>query len=203
MLNLTRSSTPTAAQLVNQVVKNHHIAMSEEEKKPTKHVVWHAAGAGKSSSLYSKVLVDLLLERSSPSLYWNLANLFPRGTAERKKSLEEEKHALVKQLLESDIDPVAFDVLLSNEINRRLKVRFGVAFLVLTFLFTVASYAIVACDGIFKWGIAEIAITALIIETPIQFVGLLYIIARNLFPNTAQDETKQLNGKFTRAPQEE
>ena len=41
--------------------------------------------------------------------------------AEYRKSLEEKKIEVVKQLLESDIDPKMFDVLLENEIDRRLK----------------------------------------------------------------------------------
>ena len=44
-------------------------------------------------------------------------------------------------------------MLIQNEVDRRLKVRFGITFLVLTFLFTTASYAIVILDGIYKWDI--------------------------------------------------
>lgn len=144
---------------------------------------------GKYSHLYTRILANSLLDSSIPSSV--LLSLFSKEEREKKKSLEEEKHALVKQLLESDIDPVAFDVLLSNEINRRLKVRFGVAFLVLTSLFTASSYAIVILDGIYGWHISAAAITGLIIETPIQFAGLLYIIARNLFPSSpAEDSAK-------------
>ncbi|MCE9684625.1 hypothetical protein LZP73_00105 [Shewanella sp. AS16] len=142
---------------------------------------------GKSSPAFTKVLVDYLWEKSTPSIYSEFLSLFSSKAKDRKRSLEEEKHTLVKELLESDIDPVAFDVLLSNEINRRLKVRFGVAFLILTLLFTAASYAIVILDGVYNWGISEIAITALVIETPIQFIGLLYIIARNLFPSAGNE----------------
>ena len=93
----------------------------------------------------------------------------------------------MKELTDSGIDLVVFDTLLSNEIDRRLKTRFGLAFLALTFLFTAASYSIVIFDGIYEWKISEVAITALIIETPIQFIGLLYIIARNLFPHSEKN----------------
>lgn len=105
-------------------------------------------------------------------------------SSEKKKSLTEEKTELMKELAKLDVDPETFDALLTNELDRKLKVNFGVAFLVLTCLFTIASYAIVIFDAILDWGISEIAITALIIETPIQFIGLLYIIARNLFPQS-------------------
>jgi hypothetical protein len=103
---------------------------------------------------------------------------------ERKKSLAEEKTKLMRELAKLDVDPETFDTLLTNELDRKLKVNFGIAFLVLTCLFTVVSYAIVILDAIYNWKISEIAITALIIETPIQFIGLLYIIARNLFPQS-------------------
>jgi hypothetical protein len=101
----------------------------------------------------------------------------------RDKSLEQEKSELVAKLLAAGIEPLVFDALLSNEIDRRLKTRFGVAFVVLTFLFTSASYAIIVLNGPMALNISSQAITGLIIETPIQFVGLLYIIARNLFPD--------------------
>lgn len=146
-------------------------------------------GSGKTSYLFTKYLIDSIWRASTPSISSEIFSLFSESAKEKKKSIEEEKHLLVKQLLESDIDPAAFDVLLSNETNRRLKVRFGIAFLVLTLLFTATSYAIVVLDGIYDWGISDIAITALIIETPIQFVGLLYIIARNLFPNSGSEQS--------------
>jgi len=90
----------------------------------------------------------------------------------------------MRELAKLDVDPETFDALLTNELDRKLKVNFGAAFLVLTCLFTVASFALVILDSIYSWSISEIAITALIIETPIQFIGLLYIIARNLFPQS-------------------
>ena len=109
---------------------------------------------------------------------------------ERQKTVTEELTVRVKALIEAGIDPVAFDVLISNELNRKLKVQFGKIFLFLTFLFTAASYSIVILDGIYKWNISQVAITALIIETPIQFIGLLYIIARNLFPQRNEEPDK-------------
>jgi len=154
----------------------------------------------KPTDLLAKTLLDAIEFR--PSLFGigiNIHRLFNGRAkvgrrnllAEDRKSVEERKIDVVKQLLESDIDPGLFDVLLQNEVDRRLKIRFGVTFLVLTFLFTTASYAIVILDGVFKWNISEFAITALIIETPIQFIGLLYIIARNLFPQTNGKNTNQ------------
>ena len=141
-----------------------------------------------SSVLLAKTILDAIEFR--PSFFGFSINFKALGETikgkgeEYRKSLEERKILIVKQLLESDIDPQIFDVLIQNEVDRRLKIRFGVAFLVLTFLFTTASYAIVILDGIYKWNIFQVAITALIIETPLQFIGLLYIIARNLFPQS-------------------
>jgi len=101
-----------------------------------------------------------------------------------KKTTEQLKADLVKDLLRSGVDPALFDSLLSNEINRRLKVRFGVFFLVITFVFTAASYSIVILNSVCGWKISDVAITSLIIQAPIQLIGLLYIVARNLFPST-------------------
>ncbi len=121
----------------------------------------------------AKILADIAL-KSGESLF---------SSKDAEKTLEERKTILVQQLMSSGIDPAAFDVLIANEINRKLKTQFGVVFLVFTFLFTAASYAIVVLDGALRWGISPMAITALVVETPIQFVGLLYVIARNLFPH--------------------
>lgn len=161
---------------------------SKAEEKPTKRQT--------APAFLAKVLLDTL--EVQPKLFGvsiNISKLvkeslkgrgaeYRKSLQEKRKSLEERKIGIVKQLLESDIDPNLFDVLLQNELDRRLKVRFGFAFLVLTVLFTAASYAIVICDGVYNWDISETAITALVIETPMQFIGLLYIIARNLFPHT-------------------
>jgi len=66
------------------------------------------------------------------------------------KSLEDEKSDLVSKLLAAGIDPLVFDVLLSNEIDRRLKTRFGITFIILTSLFTAASYFIVVANGLME-----------------------------------------------------
>jgi hypothetical protein len=89
---------------------------------------------------------------------------------------------LLKSLTEAGVDPQLFDRLLSTEVDRMLKVRFGVAFFIATIVFTLLSFAVIVLNSVWKWGINDIAITGLIIETPLQFIGLLYIIARNLFP---------------------
>ena len=125
--------------------------------------------------LVSKALAEILSTANAP--------FFSFRSKKESKSIEQKKTELIKDLISSGIDPVLFDSLLTNEINRRLKIRFGTLFIVLTCFFTLLSYAIIVFDALFKWGISEIAITALIIETPIQFVGILYIIARNLFPS--------------------
>jgi len=164
--------------------KNYETIISFEDNKLT---------SNKFNSFYYNILIDYLLGKSHRSFFSNTIELFyPTKKRIKKKSIEEQKHILVKQLLASNINPVVFDVLLSNEINRRLKVKFGVTFLIFTLIITISSYAIVIFDGIYNWKISSIAITALIIETPIQFVGLLYIIARNLFPS-ANNEQSNIN----------
>lgn len=97
-------------------------------------------------------------------------------------NVRREQLTLLQELSTAGIDPKLFDLLLSNELDRNLKRRFGYAFFVATLVFTAASYGVIVLNGIFRWGVSEVAITALIVETPIQFIGLLYIIARNLFP---------------------
>lgn len=154
---------------------------------PSATQIWTSvfAKAVSGSTPFAGSILETLLELRKKELP-------PVGPEERPKTLAEEKVTLVKELIEFGIDPVAFDVLISNEINRRLKVRFGVAFLVLTVLFTASSYSIVILDGIYGWNISPVAITALIIETPIQFIGLLYIIARNLFPQRKDGENQKI-----------
>ena len=132
----------------------------------------------------AKVAADILLSRPLFSISlpkWSKDD--EGGSREGRRNFEQRKSDLVKQLLASGIDPLLFDSLLGNEIDRRLKTRFGVAFVVLTFVFTGVSYAIVILNGVYQWKISDVAITGLIIETPLQFIGLLYIIARNLFPD--------------------
>jgi hypothetical protein len=105
------------------------------------------------------------------------------GRKAARQSREQRTTKLLQELKTTETDPMLFDLMLSNEIDRRLKTRFGVVFVLLTFLFTSSSYAIIVLNGIFQWNISSTAITGLIIETPIQFIGILYIIARNLFPD--------------------
>jgi hypothetical protein len=106
------------------------------------------------------------------------------SSAEKALAARTEQLNLLRELSEAGIDVRLFDLMLSNELDRSLKRQFGVAFFLATLAFTAASYAVIVLNGIFKWGISEIAITSLIVETPIQFIGLLYIIARNLFPSS-------------------
>jgi len=167
---------------------------NEKEKiKDAVETTPDVAGTRRPASLpLSSFLIKSLLDtiELKPSIFgfgidFKAIKEFIRGRGDQyRKTVEQRKLDLIRELLEIDVDPEVFDVLLQNETDRRLKVRFGCVFLFLTFLFTTASYSIVVLDGIYKWNISQVAITALIIETPIQFVGLLYIIARNLFPQT-------------------
>ena len=80
------------------------------------------------------------------------------------------------------VDPAIFDILLSNEVNRRLKVKFGIAFIVITTVFTLISYALIMCSAIYHWQLPAPALTALVVQAPLQMIGILYIMARHLFP---------------------
>jgi hypothetical protein len=75
-----------------------------------------------------------------------------------------------------------------SEQNMKLKILFGIAFLGMTVIFTVASYVIVIFNQKLGLGVSNEVLLALVIETPIQWVGLLYVVAKNLFPH---DELKQ------------
>jgi hypothetical protein len=134
---------------------------------------------------FATILADILVPSISKRIFDLIPPFVPKSKTkdDKKKSMEEKKVELVKSLVDSGIDLKIFDSLITSEINRRLKIRFGITFLIFTFLVTVASYLIVILDAVYKWGISQVAITALIIEIPIQFIGLLYIIAKNLFPD--------------------
>jgi len=139
-----------------------------------------------SEALANVIVKSLTVDTPS----WSFIN---SHREERRKDMEEYKLALVKQMMKSGVDPTLFDIQLSNDSDRRLKVFFGKSFLILTSLFTSVSYLLIVLNSICNWGIPKYAITALIIETPIQFIGLLYIIARNLFP---QKEPQDKKGKL-------
>ena len=128
-------------------------------------------------------LPTLVIEELAKAMVGNLFG----GERRRQKAQEirENQLILLRTLTEAGIDPHLFDLMLSSELDRNLKKQFGVAFLVATVFFTLLSYGVIVFNAIDKWGITDIAITALIVETPIQFIGLLYIIARNLFPQAS------------------
>lgn len=155
------------------------------DKEPKE--VASSTGFSKLLEIYKKALD---LEKSNEKrFFWQ----------KKTKNIEENKLNVVKDLIESGIDPSGFDVLISNELDRQLKERYGIIFLILTVAFTLFSYSIIIANSIYNWGISDVAITVLLIEIPIQFIGLLYIIARNLFPQN-KSERKTINqidfGKF-------
>jgi hypothetical protein len=119
-------------------------------------------------------------------------NVFPFNlfsSEEKRLTLQERQLELVKVLGDAGIDPQLFDLLLSAELDRQLKARFAVAFFTATVVFTCVSYVVIILNSVYKWGINDVAITGMVIETPLQFIGLLYIIARNLFPQTPSQKT--------------
>jgi hypothetical protein len=115
----------------------------------------------------------------------NILELFPKKRQlieeQRKKQVDEIINAL-SRIKDLGIDLEKYDIYLMNEVDREMKKEYGKIFLVMSFLFTIISFFVVILNARLNWNISEIAITGLIIETPIQFIGILYIIANNLFP---------------------
>jgi hypothetical protein len=125
----------------------------------------------------TKALAELILKMSNP-----LSISFAGKSA---TELHQEQMLLLQELTKSGIDPQLFDLMLSTSLDRQLKKNFGIAFFLATIFFTMVSFGLIILNSTQKWGISDVAITGLIIETPLQFIGLLYIIARNLFPQPA------------------
>jgi hypothetical protein len=144
-----------------------------------------------------EALVDILAGLISESIHLSFFRLF-RSRHDTKVEFDIRKRQvdLLQTLSQAGIDPSLFDLMLSNELDRTLKKQFGVAFLTATIFFTLLSFAVIILNSAQKWGISDTAITALVIETPIQFIGLLYIIARNLFP---QSPNRTEHGRSWRA----
>lgn len=134
-----------------------------------------------ASRALARAVVDSTSRLVGPHLF--VADFFSRRRREQRETVEQQLAARFEELGQAGIDPELFDSLLSNEIDRQLKKSFGITFIVLAVLFAIVSYVTVLLDAIFDLGISTIAITAIVIEIPIQFFGLLYIIAKNLFPN--------------------
>lgn len=87
------------------------------------------------------------------------------------------------------VNPVIFDILASSEINGQLKRNFGIAFIVITCVFTLISYGIIIFASIYDWKIPTAAFTALVIQAPLQMIGILYVMVRHLYP-TATVQTR-------------
>lgn len=122
-----------------------------------------------------------------PSLLNITFSDFPAFFNERKRmEIHDEKMKKIKLLLadltKEQIDISEFQNHLDNEMERQLKKYFGFIFFIFTGFFTLLSYSIVICNSILDWGIPEYAIIALVIEIPIQFIGILYIIANHFYP---------------------
>ena len=157
------------------------VARKEESRAvEEKSEIGPSGAAVLAMAALAAIAADVFFNRGS--ILSSIGNLFRRNRAQEVHAEEKRKAELVGELEHGKIDPVTFDSLLTNEMNRRLKTRFGHLLLALTVLFTAASYVIVILNGRLGWNISEVAMTALVIEIPIQFFGLLYIVARNLFP---------------------
>jgi hypothetical protein len=124
-------------------------------------------------------------KKKSPNWFGKIFFGSLERSAEAQKTLKEKRAEIMDEmegLKKKGIDPLVFHTILVNDTNRELKIIYARTFTGLTVFFTVASYAIVVCNIPFKWNISPTVINALMVETPIQFIGILYIIAKNLFP---------------------
>jgi hypothetical protein len=73
-----------------------------------------------------------ILKQTSPFSFFT--------SEEKRLTLQERQLELLKALSAAGIDPQLFDLLLSAELDRQLKARFGIAFFVATVAFTCVSY---------------------------------------------------------------
>ena len=99
-----------------------------------------------------------------------------------KKEVHIEEHKVEGEEKKQQVDPMIFSILVNNEINKKLKKNFGIAFVAITCLFTLISYAIIILASVYEWKMPAAAMTALIVQAPLQMVGILFVMARNLFP---------------------
>src|ERR1700731_512664 len=95
---------------------------------------------------------------------FNASFLRRQRSHENAIEFRKEQLLLLQELTNSGIDPQLFDLMLSTELDRNLKKRFGVAFFVATVFFTLLSFGIIILNSTEKWGISDIAITGLVIE---------------------------------------
>jgi hypothetical protein len=154
-----------------------NINLTDPRGKPTFIAVNTAA------KVVPEFVVNLLAANATSSMSsWTLVGGFDKQAQAKVAELVEQAVPLLQELSAEKVDPELFDRLLSNQVDRLLKLIFAKLFFWATVAFTVVSYLVIILNSLLNWGIGQIAITALIIETPLQFIGLLYIIARNLFP---------------------
>lgn len=111
---------------------------------------------------------------------------FEQGSFLSRRDSDNERKLLVEEVLvklkQLDIDPALWDRIVSNQVDRELKKKFGRVFILMAFFFTSLSYAVIIFNSILSWNIPETAMTALIIQAPLQLIGILLVMARNLFP---------------------
>lgn len=57
-----------------------------------------------------------------------------------------------------------------------------------TFSFSILAYLLIFLNYCFKLGMSESVMLALLVQVPIQLIGIFIIIAKNLFPETKKDD---------------
>lgn len=126
---------------------------------------------------------EIVLKEFAEVLF-NKKDIKSRTKNKTSDELLKDKRDFIIDLKKHDIDISTLQQFLKAESDREMKEQYGIRFLFFAGVFSAISYFIICIND--KWGlnIPKYAITALIIEVPIQFIGLLYIVARNLFPKS-------------------
>jgi hypothetical protein len=102
---------------------------------------------------------------------------------EKKEKQKKEILELLKEISQIGISIETYDKYIENSSDRKMKQKYGALFLLFMVFFTICSYLLIILNSILNWNISEYAIIGLVIEIPVQLLGILFIIAKNLFPN--------------------
>jgi len=97
-------------------------------------------------------------------------------------SISDEKVRALAKLSKIGVDPHIYEVMLNNHHQRDLRSKYGLLFFVYSCVATAVSYVVVILNASLGWGLSDLVLSSLVIQTPIQILGLLFIIARSLFP---------------------
>lgn len=87
-----------------------------------------------------------------------------------------------KQITKKQMEESVSTESIKDKTDRRLKIGFGIIFTFFTIVFTFISYAIIILNYQKHIGIPDYIIAGLVVKIPFEFIGILYIITRHLYP---------------------